>query len=63
MIIFEYDTPTAGTRVSFVLKDDEFSIPVKVKGNTADDGRFIAEQNADNLRGLRDVLTALIDRI
>ena len=63
MIILEYDVPTAGTRLSFVMKDAETSITIPKfpsEMNTKD-GRATLPETTENLEWLKAVLEAVID--
>jgi hypothetical protein len=63
MIRFEYDQPTAGMRVSFVIKDGEMSMPLSgtIPGKSTPSGVRVAEQSKENLLLIREMLDYVIE--
>lgn len=66
MIQFEYDQPTAGCRISFVLRDNEMTVPIgedfdtiRKVGEFGPGGRWSYQQNKQNIQMLKRILEHL----
>jgi hypothetical protein len=64
MIRLEYDPPTAGTRVSFVVRDSEEGVSVNsfallLRGRNAGPGIWTVPQNNETL----DVVKSLLEHV
>lgn len=68
MIRMEYDAPTAGTRVSFVVKDGEHSDPLvrvgwstlMTMGQSNEDGTWSFEQNPTTLKAVMQMVVGVL---
>ena len=64
MIQLEYDIPTAGMKVSFIVKDRAMSAPIGPETFTDlvhSDGKARCPQNATNMELLRQLATFATD--